>query len=175
MFVLALIVGVFHGAYGEASGLEASLPDFDTVLVLSQVALPAVGPPRGGLPAILACNLHSRSVHVPFSVVAVLDEFVTAGTAVSALLLDGLPSSTRCCNQDACRGEGGGHGGRVEGTGVVVDEVRRRRGIIIGLGGAWGRIGTVTMKYYFRRVCAAGAIMWYTFGCCHRRGPGPDT
>ena len=31
--VVALIVGIFHGAFGEASGLVASLPYFETILV----------------------------------------------------------------------------------------------------------------------------------------------
>jgi len=148
VFVLALIVGVFHGAFGEASGLEASLPGFNTTLVLSQVALPAVAPRRGGLSTILACNLHARSVHVPFGVVAAREEVATVGTAVSVPLLDRLSSSARCYGQDARRGEGGGHDGGVEGTGVVVDELRRRGRIIICLRGAWRRVGTATMKIY---------------------------
>ena len=159
MFVLALIVGVFHGAFGEASGPEASLPDLNTTLVPSQVALPAVASRRGGLSAILACNLHARSLHVPCGVFGASEEVATAGTAVSALLLDRLSSSARCYGQDACCGEGGGHDGGVEGTGVVVDELRRRGRIIICLGGAWRRVGTATMKFYLRCVCAAGVIM----------------
>ena len=161
VFVPALIVGVFPGAFGEASGLESSLPDFLTILVLSQVAVLAVGPPRGGFPTILASNLHACSVHVSFGVVAALEKFATAGTTVSALLLDRRSSSTRCFDQDACSGEGGGrrrHGGGVEGTGIVMNELRRGRRRIITLRGAWGRGRAVTMKFSFSRVCAAGVI-----------------
>jgi hypothetical protein len=160
VFVLALIVRVFHGAYDEASGLEASLPCF-LAEVGFQVADQAVGPRRGGgFPTIPAGNFRAFSVHVSLGVVAALERCATVGTTVSVLLLDRLSSGTRCFDRGACHGEGGGqrrHDGGVEGTGIVIDELRRRIIIDLRSAGGWGR--ATTTKFGFRCVRAPGTII----------------
>jgi len=125
-----LIVGVLDAAFVESSGLRASLPDFQTVLVLKQVAVLTITPPGGGLPTVLARNPHAGSVHMAFSVVRAFEKPVTAGATVSAaLLLDWPSSGTERSDQDARCGEAGGRGGRIDRSAV---DLRRRR-IIVGL------------------------------------------
>lgn len=102
---MTLVVGIFHAAYGEASGLVASLPYFQTLPVTTQMAKFTVRPPRRGLIAILAGNRHACScIHVTFSIQVMFERFLTAGTTVSAALLFDWPSSsTRPFDKDAGR------------------------------------------------------------------------
>ena len=95
--VLALIEGVIHGAYGEASGRDTSFPAFPTALVIRQVALMTVASSTRGFLAVLADNPHAGRVDMAFRVVATFEKFVTDGTLVPAtLLLDGLSCSAWC-------------------------------------------------------------------------------
>jgi len=103
-FVVTSIVGIFHAACGEASGLVASLPYFQTLLVTTQMATLTVTPPRRGLIAIPARNLHACGLDVAVCLVATPERLVAARTVVSAaLLLDRPPSSTLRFDQDAAR------------------------------------------------------------------------
>ena len=108
-FVIALIVGVFHGAFDEESSLVAGLPDLQTILVLEQVAAFAVKPPGGWFPTVLAQDLHPCSAYVTHRVVTASENLLAGGTDISAaLLLDRFSSSAWCIDQDACCGRLGG-------------------------------------------------------------------
>ena len=71
-----VVVGVFHAALREESGRFASLPEFQTFLVLTQVAGFTVGPSGGARLAIFALEPHSYSFDVTFAIITPFNKFV---------------------------------------------------------------------------------------------------
>jgi len=142
--VVALIVGVFHGAFDEESGLATGLPDLQTILVFEQVAALAVTPSRGWFPTVPAQDLHACRAHVAHRVITASENPVAGGADPTAvLLLDRFSSSAWCIDQDACCGMFGGlhiGGGGIRRTATDVDLLWGR--ISISLWSEWGRIGS---------------------------------
>ena len=175
--VVALVVGILHAAVGEVSGLTTSLPNLPTSLVVAQVAAHIIAPPRGCFPAILARNLHACRVDVTLGVVTAFEWSVTAGTDVSAaLLLDRFSSGAWRFDQDACCEGAGGRrksSGGVEKTAVGAD--LWGKGIIIGLGGVWRRVGAIRVGISFERSRRGSDKAGHTFDCCCSRRSGSGT